>query len=287
MRVRNKMVGSNKTWLLIQVVLITGLFSNPILIHAQWNLKYETKWPNVDRAIQDSQGNFYLVTLDGTISKFDKSGNSLVEYSPSTQARVYQLDALSQLKITAFYQDLQEYIVLDRYLTSPSRYSIADFGLGFVSDIAFNFQQNIWVVDMSDFMLKLIDPRNSRVLEKKSLAKVLNQESADVVSLIAHQNRMYLLDKTQGVLVFDAIGNYLESLNFESPKTIRFYKDMVYYVQGDSLILRNLYTSSSSSLPLPEKSFVHALYSDERLVLIGENGFMIYQYLSGNFSNSK
>ena len=197
----------------MKVAVTICMFLLPSILFAQsWQLIKRVKHSDIDKCALDQVGNIYVADLQGAVTKYSKEGQLMVEYAPQQLASIHELTASSQLKVTLFYKDLQEFVMLNRYLSSPITYRLPDFDLGYVEDVAPNFQQTLWVLDISDFSIKLIDPSTKRLLERKSLAQVLDQNLADIASFHAHQYRMYIIDKSSVIYVFDNIGNYLFNL---------------------------------------------------------------------------
>lgn len=251
-----------------------------------WSFSAQSQWQEINKQSlvgivkfdQDQIGNIYTATAGGDVNKYTAMGELLFQYSPTRTGLVHHVDATTQLRVLVFYEDLQEYVLLDRYLRSPVTYRLQDFGIGYISDIALNLQQNVWVVDQSDFTLKLLDPSRNMILEKVSLAKLLNQESAEIVTLRVHQNHLYLYDENKGLLVFDSIGNYQGALEVQGiPK---FIKDELYYEKDDKLIIQNIYSEETRQFKLPINCREKNLYNLDRLVHISNQGFVIYKYLS-------
>ncbi|MGL1885644.1 MAG: hypothetical protein OCD76_03940 [Reichenbachiella sp.] len=262
--------------------LIVVLLLNSQLLHAQWSemATVESK-VGIELSTVDNKGNLYLVYFTGDVVKYNASGDLLVEYSAAQQAEVHQIQVTTQLKVVLFYQNLQEYLILNRYLSVPTTYRFSDFDLGFVSEVASSYQQNIWVVDLNSFSMKMIDPSRNVVLEEKSLAQVLNQDNVEIVDMMTHQNKMYLATQSSGVLIFDNMGNYQTTLDDLSLGELRFWQDDIYYVEKDQLVFRNLYSHDIRKYRLPAIEISNFWFFQDRLYVIGGSGFKIYKYLSG------
>lgn len=261
-------------------LLLMGL---PFLLFAQsWQKVKSVHHSGLDNIAIDYLGNIYMTDERGNVVKYDQNGKLLLEYTPVQVAKVHELTLTSQFKVILFYDDLQELVILDRYLSTPARYRLSDFELGFIEHVTQNIQQALWVLDISDFSIKLIDVREKRMLEQKSLAQVLDQNMAEILSFRAHQNRMYLIDRHSGVQVFDNIGNYLSKLIESGSEEMGFDKDYFYYRAGKSLKFVHLYQEESKTVELPPVDFLKLHYSNGRLVLITPQGFEIYKYLSGD-----
>ncbi|MEP3386611.1 MAG: hypothetical protein ABJO02_00400 [Reichenbachiella sp.] len=246
-----------------------------------WQLVKQVEFGEVDKFTLDQVGNIYVANLQGEVAKYSPVGELMVEYAPTQVAGIHEITASTQFKVSLFYKDLQEFVVLNRYLSSPIRYRLPDFRLGYVEEVAPNFQQALWALDISDFALKLVDFRENRLLEQKSLAQVLDRNLADIVSFHSHQNRMYVIDKSSGIHVFDNIGNYMFKLMEKTPSSTRFNKDYLYYRKDGYLNLIHLYEGEDLKLSVQELDFTRLAYGNDRLVAITPKGFNIYKYLSG------
>ncbi|WP_109832008.1 hypothetical protein [Reichenbachiella versicolor] len=249
--------------------------------HAQWILQKEIHLQEVDRSDIDTKGNIYISKYNGEVLKYSLTGEIQLQYSPVKNGRIHNIDASSQLKVLLFYEGLQEYVILDRYLAKPVVYPFRDYDLGFVTNVSINRQNELWVVDLNEFALTLVDVRRNEVLENKSLAQVLDRENADILNFRFHQGNMYLNDRFQGLLVFDNIGNFIKQIELSYGTLQGFYRDYLYLSNGKRLILRHLYDDSQSEIVLPHEQYSKILYAGNNLVLITEQGFEIYKYLSG------
>ncbi|MEP2508099.1 MAG: hypothetical protein ABJH72_02010 [Reichenbachiella sp.] len=253
----------------------------PCILDAQsWQRIKHVDRKNIDTFTLDHVGNIYVTDGQGSVPKYDESGELILEYASVQLAEIHEIVATSQLKVTLFYKDLQEFVILNRYLASPVLYRFSDFDLGYVEGVTQNYQQALWVVDLSSFSLKMIDVREKRLLEEKSLALIFNQKKVEIMSFQAHQNRMYLIDIYSGVQVFDNIGNFLFRLMEHGPEEAGFDKDYLYYQEDGFLNLIHLYSGPDKRLKLPPGEFSKIRYSDDRLVAVTAQGFDIYKYLS-------
>ncbi|MEP2024680.1 MAG: hypothetical protein ABJH98_14790 [Reichenbachiella sp.] len=265
----------------MKVFITCVLLNLPVVLFAQsWELVKNVSHAGIDKCSIDQMGNVYMVNQQGTVSKYTADGKLMLEYAPIQVANIHEITANSQLKVTLFYKDLQEFVLLNRYLSSPITYRLSDFNLGYIEEVAPNFQQTLWVLDISDFSIKLLDPSRNQLLEQKSLAQVLDQNQAEIQSFHAHQNRMYIVEKSLGVLVFDNIGNYLFKLTSEAPDDVGFDKDYMYYEKEGSLMLVHLYDGENLTRSIDNIQFTKMVYSNSRLIAITPQGFNIYQYLS-------
>lgn len=254
--------------------LLFFILSSPGL--AQWNLKKKVDFPRAQLIEVDRKGDIYVADDRGKLSKFDSSGELLYDFSVALNQPIDYLDLNSQFKTYLYYQDFQEIVVLNRYLASPVKYQIRDYGLGFVSDVAPDTQQNIWLLDLNSLSLFQLDPMRNKIIEEKSLAKILDQGNANQLTLKSHHNRTYLIDQTTGIYVFDNLGNYLDHIQIKTENDICFFKDELYYRRGTQLAFYNLYTGQSREIDLPNQQAKKIRWTGSQLILLGSHGFSIY-----------
>ena len=258
-------------------LIIIVAFNVSIAFGQEWQLIRTVQQKNINQLSVDQVGFIYTTDAKGVVKKYSSDGSFLVEYAPIQVADIHETVALSQFKILLFYKDLQEVVILNRYLANPVRYRLSDYNLGYVEEVAPTFQPTIWIVDISDFSLKLIDFNNKRILERKSLAQVFDQNVADILAFHYHQNRMYVVDGSSGIHVFDNIGNYMTKLSSDAPSDIGFDKDYLYFEKNGILKFVHLYQGENMALPLEDIKFEKLKFVNKRLITITSDGFNIYK----------
>lgn len=251
-------------------------------IAQHWELINRLEIENVDQLSQDQQGNVYISNFKGDIFKYDKDGILIQEYSPQTQGRCNQIDAISALKVLVFYEEYQEFVLLDRYLSNDVRYRLASIDFGYISHVSLTMLQSVWMVDASDFSLKLWNATSRTLEENKSLVKVLNEDNADISGLYTYQNRTYLLDRNSGIYIFDIIGNFMQFVPGRELSSVGFFENQMYFRDGEQLIVKNLYKDGEITLPLMDNLNGKILYQRGRLYHFEESQLEIYSYLSGD-----
>lgn len=244
-------------------------------IHAQWTISKEIKGEYVELET-DHKGDIYAVTKNGEVSKFNKQGELLVEYSPVFNQPINQLDINSQFKVFLFYKDFQQAVILNRYLSDPVSINFSDFFQHFVTDLSPDLNQNLWIISLGDLSLKLIDPNRKTIIETKSLSRLLNQSEVKNLVLKSHNNRTYLIENNQSIYTFDNLGNHLFSFEINSESEPGIWKDELYYTKGKKLLFVNLYDRSSRQIELPNQEPQKIRYTGSQLILLHSKGLTIY-----------
>jgi len=233
----------------------------------------------LDYLMTDQQGNAYLSILNGDILKVNSAGETILTYSPIKNGKVKQIDVWSSFKIVVFYDSFQEVVVLNRFLSETGRYNFESYHIGFVSNVALNFQQNLWVVDESDFTLKLLDLKNDQVLIEQPFFQFLDIDNHALIFMKEYQGRLYVVDKNYGILIFDNQGNFIEKIERKGIISLGFQKDKMYCYYDNKMIEEELYRRGKIEIPLLKEGYENVQKSSDYFFCITDSQVDIYRYL--------
>lgn len=226
----------------------------------------------------DRYGLFYLADEEGNIFKYDSTGALLITYSPPKKADVTLLEAWRNVNIFVFYRSFQEYVLLDRFLSPSPNTRIEAASIGFARLATFSYDNNIWVIDETDFSLKKYNLSYSKTDLNTPLDLLLDPSLYDMNFIREYQNLVFINDKNSGILIFDNMGNYKTKIPIKGLPTIGFYNDEIYFQEGGKIRFINIYTYAERTEDLPvNKSFQFILYSKSRLYLFRNNEVEVYK----------
>lgn len=262
------------------IFLFTAYLSNTFSVDAQdLKLIITKSTVGVDDLMTDQQGNAYISKLNGDVFKVNNVGETTLTYSPIKNGKVKQVDVWSSFKIVVFYDSFQEVVVLNRFLSETGRYNFEPFHIGFVSNIALNFQQNLWVVDESDFTLKLLDLQNEQVLVEQPFFQFLEVDNHTLTFMKEYQGQLYVVDKNYGILVFDNQGNLTEKIVRKGINSLGFQNDKMYCYFEDKMVERELYGPVELEIQLPRDGYLKVQKSGDYFFCISDSQLDIYRYL--------
>lgn len=224
----------------------------------------------------DRLNNIYIADKNGNLKQYSLGHLNQV-FSPQKPGGITLVEAWNPLKIFLFYADFQEYIFLDRFLTSSQRYSSSDFS-SFSGLITIGADNNLWVVDYVDFGLKKYDINFRQFTIETRFDLLLDPENYNITFIREYQNLVFISDKASGILIFDNMGNYLRKIPVQGVDYFSFCKDYLYYLEdnGNQLVIHHLYSSQREVQPLPQAA-LFALPYDDHIALITENALNIYK----------
>jgi hypothetical protein len=206
---------------------------------------------NIQSASLDNKGNLYVGDQKGNLYQYLPTGErSDLLYAPPRPSGLTLIDASNPLRIFAYYQDLQEYVILDRFLTESARYSLTDFTT--FSGLCAPSQNNqIWLVDLQSFALKKIDPLRNIEQISVPLEQVLDPESYEITHLQEYQNLVFMSDKYRGIYIFDNLGNLMIQIPVRNVSHFSFSGDDILMATSSKELIRyNLYEGTEQKITL-------------------------------------
>ncbi len=227
----------------------------------------------------DRNGHLFVADERGNIDKYTLEGQPLLHYSPQKVAVPDLLEAWFTLRIFAFYQEYQEYLVLDRFLNNSPLVRFAPDAVGFARSATLAADNLIWVFDDSDFSLKKYDPQTRQNVLVSPLALQLESTDVQVGFMREYQNQLYVSDESNGLLVFDNLGNYRKRLPFAGLAHFGFVGNELYFLRGSEVIFFHLYNFQERTVPLvlPTPPVHQVLVAPEHVLLLTDRELKVYR----------
>ncbi len=244
-------------------------------------LNLEKKVPiNETAAVSiDRNGFYYLADFNGDVHKLDQQGKEVNKYSPDKPGVATNLEAWQTLRTLVFYADFQEFVFLDRFLNFSPLYSIAQAGVGFISLLTLSEDNQIWLFDNENIRLIKYDYNTNQITLTSPIINYVIQENNNLNYLKTYQQQLFLNDKLNGILVFDNFGNYVKTLPFIGLEYFNFYKNKIYFIDQENIILFDLYTLKQEEIALPEDKNYNFVFLEENQVVLIEKETMYFYSL--------
>ncbi|GAB5523596.1 MAG: hypothetical protein Roseis2KO_14680 [Roseivirga sp.] len=233
----------------------------------------------VVNASTDRQGNLYVASNNGDIDRFDKSGDLAYHFSPDKKGNATLIEAWQGLRTFVFYRDFQQYLFLDRFLNNSTPFDIGNglstyFELGTIAG-----DNNLWLIDQQELTLKKLDIEISEFLVETPLNLNLDPDNYELSFIREYQNLLFISDKSSGVLVFDNLGNYLESLPLTGLNHFSFSGNELLGLNatGDKAMLIDIYTKKEREISLPDPSYQFVFMENSRLYCVAAKRIDIFK----------
>ena len=246
--------------------------------HGQ-TISLERKIPLANRAVTgsiDRAGNIYIADERGSLVKMDSAGVLRYTYSPDRKGNIEYVEAWETLNVLLFYENLQEYRLLNRFLTQVATKSLPQNI--FASLLAPSSDNNIWVFDNKDFALKKLNTGYNALEIVTDLSGIV-KENFEGEHLREYQHMIFLADYHSGIYVFDNLGNYIKTIPFYKVHYFNFLQNKLYFLRGNEVLFYDLYTGEERIVSIPtEQAYALVLATDTRLYCVSREGVDIYQY---------
>jgi hypothetical protein len=154
----------------------------------------------------DNLGNIYLLNSDNQLKKLGPKGDSLAVFNDVRRyGKITRIDVANPLKILVYYREFTTAIELDRFLNIVNTVDFRKQNILQAKAVALAYDNNIWVYDELDAVLKRIGDDGSLVDQTTDFRQLF--DSVPEPTTICDQGGLvYLYDPAKGVYIFDHYG---------------------------------------------------------------------------------
>lgn len=256
--------------------LVLAAITSPLLAQGKWQFTLQksitTPSPVVSASV-DRPGELYLLCRDGQILHTDQNGDIITQvttplpdvFDPRDGARHFVFFRKNK---TAGYISP----ALDMSQAEPLE---AAFAIQ-PEWVCASGDYNLIILDGADTTLKKIDVKKGLVLWEKPVASSLKKKLS-ILAMREYQNFIFIQDKTQGVLVFNALGKLIKTIPVKASSNFGFLGEEMYYRDGDRLLFFDLFKPEGRDMKLPCAQG-QVLLTDQRIFCIQDNKVDYYTY---------
>lgn len=242
-----------------------------------WKLVKEIKLStSCALASRDRNDHLYIADVRGSIYQYDKDGNPLNLYSTKQLGQIYLLESWQGLRTFAFYQDLQEYLIADRFLSNERTYKLKPDT--YIRLATLSQDLNLWVLGEDNLILQKLNTFDQTITIENQWSNEYAGEDINITYLKEYKNRLYLLDHLKRVFVFDNLGNFITVVNIEGIRSLSFSDQTMLANLGETLVKVDLTRLKKEVVHLPV-STEHLFIINTRYYLITKDSMYIYDYM--------
>lgn len=225
----------------------------------------------------DKIGNLYAIA-DNQILKFSPVGKPLQNFSDMRQGELRTVDASNPLKVLLFYPDMARITLLGTQFAPQSTIELRNIGIQ-QPTLACNSQNNgYWVYDLQDFQLKKIDLNLQLQFQSGNLLQTTGKKIIPNF-MMEYDNRVYINDPVNGILVFDQFGSYYKTIQVTGLRSFQFRGNELLYIKENQLKALELKLLTERELPLPLSSDIRTFcLTDEKFYLLTTDSLFGYSY---------
>jgi hypothetical protein len=234
------------------------------------------KTVNLERTVTyaavDRPGDLYLMSEDGTLEiyndagvrqKSGKLGFVPTTFDPRDGSRLFAADSrtnqfmfFSPYDFDGEVQRVDSAFAISPVLTSSSG------------------DHDLLTIDSADWSLKKVNLKTNRVLFETVLGEKISS-LPELKSMREYQNFVFILDGSQGIYIFNMIGNLLKFLPAKGLIYLGFLGEELYYLQDEELVFFDLFTTETREVKIPYPAD-YAFLTDQRLYLIREKKLEVF-----------
>ncbi len=154
----------------------------------------------------DNLGNIYVLNSDNQLKKIGPHGDSLAVFNDVRRyGKITTIDATNPLKLLVYYREFTTVVELDRFLNLINTVDLRKQNILQAKAIGLAYENNIWVFDELDAVLKRIKDDGSLVDQTTDFRQLFDSVP-DPTVIRDRGDLVYLYDPTKGVYIFDHYG---------------------------------------------------------------------------------
>ncbi|MEQ8712312.1 MAG: hypothetical protein RIC80_04810 [Cyclobacteriaceae bacterium] len=260
-----------------KLVVTLGLVLLALMADAQeWQLMKKVKLATTCELSSKDRNNYlYIADLRGNIYQYDKDGNQANLYSTRQLGQIYLLESWQGLRTFAFYQDLQEYLITDRFLSNERTYLLKPSN--YIRLATLSQDLNLWILGEDNLLLQKINAIDQSVILENQWSNEFFGDDLNITYIKEYKNRVYLLDESQRIIIFDNLGNFITTIDAKGVKKISFTDQYIYANRGGEVIKIDLNSLQREIIKLPVSTdqihVIHGVY-----YLINKDELSMYAY---------
>jgi len=226
----------------------------------------------------DNLGNMYVVTQTNQLNKYGRNGKLLGTLNYNYTGNITNIDVTNPMQIFVFYRELNKVIYLDNNLAYRGEIDLNKSNIIQAGSIARAYDNHLWVFDIGDLQLKKINHDNQVEQTSGNVRQYINKDAA-VCGVYDNNDRVFVLDSINGILLFDVFGSYIKTIPIKGVGDIKVSTKNIYYYNNGRLNQYNWQTALANNFQLPDTSRVQKISIEkERLYIQKPDSIYIYSY---------
>lgn len=192
----------------------------------------------------------YAISQSNELIRYDEALSVQYTYSNERLGAISSIDVSNPLKILVFYESFQTIIVLDNLLGEVDRYDLFALGINDVKAIGSSNDNKIWLYDPVAYKLRKIDSRGTSSVESITLYNE-NLEHIDPIRLEEQDNKVFLFDSNEGLIVFDNLGQFIQKISLPNISCYDIIdSDKIAYITEENIEVYDLKYLTKTKLEL-------------------------------------
>ncbi len=182
------------------ILLILNLFAS-LFVKSQDTLALKNL-KNITCLSIDAKGNKYLSDDSYTLYKYNVNNKLITNVNNKSYGNITSIDCSNPFEIYVFYKDQNIIVFFDNMLNIRGEVRLNNFQMNNVSCISRSYDNQIWLVDMSENKMLKISKSGKKLIESNFLNSI-NQMLTNPFKIWEQNGQVYVADSTSGIIAFD------------------------------------------------------------------------------------
>ncbi len=207
---------------------------------------------------------YYFASDNGTINKYSLDGKLMFSQSIKSLGQIKDFVSINTSKLIHFSEEQQTLCYFDNTLTElDDCVDLADEGLVNVTMISASSQPNkVWVFDRFNSRLLLLSL--NRLNQQQEVINIIGTLDIKEVSQIKERgNRLFVVDPTKGVYIFDLYGSLIEFVPEVGVIQVDAHEKAMFTLHKDKLKVRFFDSDKSEDVALPMPEIIGFMYRNQ------------------------
>lgn len=223
------------------------------------------------------QFGFYYEIKDTEINKYSKDGKLNCSYSNNVLGVIANVDVSNPYKVLVYFRDFTKIVILDNTLSPTSEViDLTSIDLDETNLVCRSYNEGMWYYDPVRFELIRKNQELETTNNSGNLANLLGK-NIQPNFLIEYNNKIYLNDTTNGILVFDLYGTYMKTIPLYGLQSFQVKdKYLIYSSSKGEIELYDFFTLEIMKYqPLKYNSITAVRLENKLLYLVNKNNSLV------------
>jgi len=256
-----------------------------LLITISWLIAYQSiaqdtlvlqKMSSIICFTVDAKGNIFAADDKFTLSKFDIKGKLITNVNIKTYGELSSIDCSNPFEIYAYYKDQNIIVFYDNMLNVRGELRLNDYYFNNVSCVSRSYDNNIWIVDLSQYKLLKINKKGEILAESPFLNNVLGSE-LHAYKVWEENSFVYIADSIVGLFQFDMYATYYKTYYFPDAVSVSSQNETLYFNQKNKLVRYNKLSRQPEILNHEVPSETSFSSAQNKLVYFSKNKIISYR----------
>ncbi|MCT4583002.1 MAG: hypothetical protein N4A35_16435 [Flavobacteriales bacterium] len=215
-----------------------------------------------------------------TIDQYNAKGKKIATYSNNQLGAINKIDVSNPLKVLVLHKDQNTLEILDNTLSTErnTTLDLTNANLYNTSVFAYSSIDNgVWFYDQELFQIIKVDLTMNRIYESGNLLQILGLDTLDVVDLIEHKNKLYLITPTS-ILIFDNFGAYYSTVHLQdNQQVLSIEENTIFYQTPNYIKAYNLLTFETQETPFQAPKNSKTTLKNNKIYSITDGIFSVFE----------